>query len=107
MTAAPEISKPASLAGVPNADSSSPRAVWSAAGSIVTSSSPFSSGVKTMDAAIAATGTSADVAPSWLTTATGAETAGRTVSSRTRSASARSTRTGVISTGSSIGVSGS
>src|SRR5688572_32480260 len=77
LTEAPEISNPASFAGVPNADSPSPNAAWSAVGSIETPSSPLSSGVKAIDAAIAATGTSAEIAPSWLTTATGADTAGR------------------------------
>ena len=54
MTAPPEISKSASSAGVPNAASSSPSAVWSAAGSTATASSPSSSGVNVSDAAIAA-----------------------------------------------------
>jgi hypothetical protein len=58
-----------------------------AAGSMVTASSPSSGGVNASDAAIAATGTSADV-PSEPSMPPGADSAGVTVSSSTRWASA-------------------
>ena len=74
---------------------------------MATASSPSSWGVKVSPAAIAATGTSAEVAPSALVTVTGAARPGVTTSSRTRWASSVSTRTGSTSTGSSIAVAGS
>ena len=78
VTAPPDTSKRASSArAAERPPSSSPRAACSAAGSMATASSPSSWGVKVSDAAIAATGTSAEVAPSALVTVTGAASAGR------------------------------
>src|SRR4051812_2553726 len=103
VTVPPDTSNRASFAPLPKALRSSPMAVCSAAGSMATARVPSSLGVKVSDAAMAPTGTSA-VVPSEPLMVTGADSAGVTVSSRTRWASALSTWTFAASTGSLIGV---